>query len=118
MMKTSLPTFAVMFVVLSATTAWAGGSIGWEVVQKQMAKEDAFMAKFVAKHFEVSPVGSGLRIGRHIEVDEDWEPFRLPPFEFTAKPKGEAGEPTLLLTLDVLEGDHWQVTIRQKPVED
>lgn len=108
---------AVLFSLLSVPPAHAGGSIGWEEVVQQVEKDDPFMAKFIEAQFDVSKVGSGLRIGRHTEVDPDWGPFRLPPFEFLAKPKGAEGEPSLHLTLTPNEDDSWTVAVRKKTVD-
>ena len=108
---------AFAFSVLLLPSARAGGSIGWEDVFGQIKKDDPFIAKFIESQFEVSKVGSGTRIGRHVEVDPSWNLFRLPPFEFTAKAKGADGGPAFDLTLTDNEDGSWTVAVRRKKGE-
>ncbi len=100
----------------------AGGSIDWDHVRNEIAKDDPFLADYIAKNFEMSPSGGGLRVGH----DKDGNSLvpgveagtRIPPYEFRAKPLGAAGDYTLNVTLDVGSFENgkatlWTLTLRK-----
>ena len=104
-------------------SGFAGGSIDWERVSKEISKDDKFLATYIAQNFDVATSGAALRVGHDqsgnstvagLEVGT-----RLPPYDFNAKPKGSLGDFTLHITLEPISSDNgkttmWQVTIRKK----
>ena len=119
--------FAFVLVTLCFSgQVFAGGSIGWDEVVPQITKDDPFLTGFIAKNFDVSPIGIGVRVGH----DKDGNSLvpgvgvgtRIPPIEFYAKPKGAAGDYTLCITLEHFNADQkdlrWQMAIRHKLASD
>jgi hypothetical protein len=122
-MKPFSTAFVLCLLLAFSTTCRAGGSIGWTEVSAKIAKEDPFLFDYIARTFDVKYVGGGVRVGHDkdgnslvpgLEVGE-----RIAPFEFLAKPRGAAGDFTLLLTFDTESYDDgktnvWTVTVRKR----
>jgi hypothetical protein len=109
------------FTLISMAPCRAGGSIGWDDVRKQIAKDDPFLADYIAKNFEMRPSGGAVRVGHDRDGNSLVEGVevgtRIPPFEFPAKPRGAAGDYTLYLVFEPY-GDNkttlWTLTLRKR----
>ena len=117
-----LPTVLAAYISLTMPSL-AGGSIGWDQVRAEIAKDDPFMADYIVRNFEVRRVGGGVRVGR----DKDGNSLvpglevgtRIAPFDFPAKPLGAPGDYTLQLKLEPQSFDDgkttlWTLTLRKR----
>lgn len=112
----------LFFSIASSCFAW--GSLGWHEALAHIRKEDAFLAAYITAGFDISPTGSAVRVGSQLEKAGGPEAgTRIPPYEFFAKPKGQSGNYTLVLTFEQSASDDpkttmWQMTLRKlKPAE-
>ena len=122
-MKSFSAVFVLGLLFAFSTSCLAGGSLGWTEVSAQIAKEDPFLSDYIAKTFDVRSIGLGVRVGHDkdgnslvpgLEVGE-----RIAPFDFLAKPRGAAGDFTLLLTFESESYDDgktnvWTVKVRKR----
>jgi hypothetical protein len=129
----AIPRLGLNLLVLFATylilttTCLAGGSIGWDRVSAEIAKDDPFLADYIAKNFEMRYSGGAVRVGHDkdgnslvpcMEVGE-----RMPPYEFPAKPLGAPGDFTLYITLEPRSFNNdkttlWVLTLRKRLPSD
>ena len=114
----------VFFAFYLATTIMglAGGSVGWDQVRTEIAKDDPFMADYIAKTFDMRPSGGAIRVGHDDQGNSLAPPLgvgsRIPPYEFPAKPRGAPGCYTLYITLEPNCFDNgkttlWVLTLRK-----
>ena len=116
---------AASFFVTS--TSWAEGSLLWSQVRAEIAKNDPFLSEYITKTFDVSPVGTGIRVG-HDDKGNSLVPGlgvgqRIPPYEFYAKPIGTAGDYTLSIKLEPVDFETdkvtlWTLTLRKRRSSD
>ena len=109
-------------MLVVAQNLLAGGSIGWRDARARMSREDPAFVVWVEKTFDIRNSGVAMRVGRQADgtpaVDGAQIGDRVPPYEFSAKPKGSAGDYTLYLTFEYSGHNEakkptWQVTIRR-----
>jgi len=120
--RLNLLTFFATFLALTSTCL-AGGSVGWDQVRSEIAKDDPFMADYIAKNFEVRSVGGAVRDG-HDKDGNSLVPSlevgtRIPPYEFPAKPLGAPGDFTLYIKLEPTYFENskttlWVLTLRKR----
>ena len=112
--------------VLASHRLCAGGSIGWADARDRIKRDDPDLVAWVEQTFDVRDVGGAIRVGPQADgsptVEGAQTGDRLPPFEFSAKPKGCSGEYILYLIFDY-SGKHgekpvWQVTVRRNVFGD
>jgi len=126
--RLGLNLLALFTIYLALTTmCLAGGSIGWDQVRAEIAKDDPFLANYIAKNFEMRYSGGAVRVGH----DKDGNSLvpgmgvgaRMPPYEFPAKPLGASGDFTLFITLNPDSFDNgktilWVLTLRKRLPSD
>jgi hypothetical protein len=88
--------FLTLWLSSLASLTLAGGSVSQAELEPILGKlAPAWEALKVA--YEISEIGSGLRIGS--QVNEHLGGMRVLPFSFQARPKGGAGEFTIIITI-------------------
>jgi hypothetical protein len=116
--------WSFLFALLALPfSCFAGGSVDWERVSKEINKDDKFLAAYIAQNFDIATSGGAQRVG-YDQSGNSTVPrleigTRLPPYDFNAKPKGSLGDFTLHITMEPISSDNgktttWQVTIRKK----
>ena len=105
---------------LSSATCQAGGSIGWMEVLVKITNDDPDLAALVQRQYDIADIGLGVRVGHDKDGNSLAPPFevgeRIPPYDFDAKPKGEAGDFTLRLSFEptsivVGKVNRWQLKL-------
>lgn len=109
-----------LVLLISAQTARAGGSIGWEDVQGRLAKDAPGLLRVIEEAFEVNRVGGALRLGpRSVDVMEGRADVgtRVPPYTFYCKVRGHTGDYDLVIEIGE-QGEGWQFTVRERGPRD
>lgn len=98
---------SVVFLLGFSSIAFAGGSISWEHVKADIAKDDPALVKTLEKHFTIARSGGGMRLGPHFGERAG---ERIAPYDFEAvhKKDGKA------CSLKIEESDDYDFTKRYK----
>ncbi len=88
--------FLILWLSSAASLTWAGGSVSQADLEPILGKLATEWVELSAA-YEISEIGSGLRIGSM--VNQHLGGMRVLPFSFQARPKGSTGEFTIVITI-------------------